>query len=332
MVDLRPALPSDLALAEDDAALAVRRYWRSLATPTRAVHTTNLKHLSRMTGGAYLLPEGIPDLHRFAGVNAPILRWCCEKMTTEGRSPSSIRLFTAIVSGYVRRAFNSGIVDMQQFVMVQEAARDERRMANAASDGPRLPHTRRPPLVLHLDQQLALLQQPETVTGRRDALIMAMGLLLGLRLGELAGAQLADVDLAAGEIQVTRMKTGRQQRLTLLGSSRLLAAMQRYLIVREVPGLTIPDLLVSIRHDVLLNKPLGRSVAGRVRELGSRAGIEGLSPHDCRHSWATTLSHAGTDTIALRDSGGWSSVTQAAHYAERATIANANAKFPEELR
>ena len=70
----------------------------------------------------------------------------------------------------------------------------------------------------------------------------------------------------------------------------------------------------------------------RIRTLGERLGIEGLSAHDLRHSWASTLAHAGTDSLALRDAGGWASVQQAAQYAQRATIANQHVVYPLELR
>jgi integrase len=40
---------------------------------------------------------------------------------------------------------------------------------------------------------------------------------------------------------------------------------------------------------------------GRLRRLAS---IAKLSPHDCRHYWATTAMRAGTDIKALQDAGG----------------------------
>jgi integrase len=65
-----------------------------------------------------------------------------------------------------------------------------------------------------------------------------------------------------------------------------------------------------------------RNLSGRVRTLGQRIGIENLSAHDCRHSWATRAVAGGTDAFALRDAGGWSSLAMPSRYVEAARIAN----------
>jgi integrase len=60
--------------------------------------------------------------------------------------------------------------------------------------------------------------------------------------------------------------------------------------------------------------------------LGQTARLEGLSPHDCRHYWATVLSRKGTQIRALQDAGGWSSPAMPLRYAESARIANDGAE------
>jgi integrase len=47
-----------------------------------------------------------------------------------------------------------------------------------------------------------------------------------------------------------------------------------------------------------------------------RAGLDpGLTPHDCRHTWASWHYAVNRDLLALKIEGGWSSVTLVERYA-----------------
>jgi integrase len=65
-----------------------------------------------------------------------------------------------------------------------------------------------------------------------------------------------------------------------------------------------------------------RAITERVRYLGERVGIEGLSAHDCRHHWATTAARNGTPIDRLQDAGGWASTAMPLRYVQAAKIAN----------
>jgi hypothetical protein len=60
----------------------------------------------------------------------------------------------------------------------------------------------------------------------------------------------------------------------------------------------------------------------RVRALGEAIGVEALSPHDCRHFWASSASEAGTDLESLKQAGGWSSLEMPSRYIKKRHIAN----------
>jgi integrase len=64
-----------------------------------------------------------------------------------------------------------------------------------------------------------------------------------------------------------------------------------------------------------------RAVSLRVRELGEQIGVEGLSPHDCRHYWVTLWADK-VDVLRLQEAGGWSSLTMPRRYVQDAEIAN----------
>jgi integrase len=63
------------------------------------------------------------------------------------------------------------------------------------------------------------------------------------------------------------------------------------------------------------------SLSERVRVLGARLGIEGLSAHDCRHYWATYWADK-VDVLRLQEAGGWSSLAMPRRYVEESEIAN----------
>lgn len=65
-----------------------------------------------------------------------------------------------------------------------------------------------------------------------------------------------------------------------------------------------------------------RAITKRVRALGLRVGLDGLSAHDCRHYWATTAARHKTDPFRLQEAGGWSSLAMPRRYVEAAKIAN----------
>ena len=64
-----------------------------------------------------------------------------------------------------------------------------------------------------------------------------------------------------------------------------------------------------------------RSISVRVRTLGARVGIEGLSSHDCRHYWATNWA-GKVDLFRLQEAGGWTSLAMPRRYTEWSQIAN----------
>jgi integrase len=70
-----------------------------------------------------------------------------------------------------------------------------------------------------------------------------------------------------------------------------------------------------------------RGMTKRVMVLGEAVGLQGLSAHDCRHSWATHAARNGTPIDRLQDAGGWNSPAMPLRYVEAAKIANEGVKL-----
>jgi site-specific recombinase XerD len=189
---------------------------------------------------------------------------------------------------------------------------------------PRLP--RRLPRVLEVDQvgrliavveaELASAEErspdPATVAqatalALRDRALVETAYAAGLRISELAAADLGALDLRRGEIRV--IGKGRKERIGLLGRPAI-AALEAYLahgrpILLErgaghVPGGGSPPSQVFLNH---LGTPLGvRGLRYRLDRLCRAAGLpEGVSPHTLRHSFATHLLDGGADLRVVQE-------------------------------
>lgn len=93
---------------------------------------------------------------------------------------------------------------------------------------------------------------------------------------------------------------------------------------RLQPG---PLLLGSRKGGRLTGTMSKSAINQRVRALGEQIGVEDLSPHDCRHFWATSASEAGTDLESLQQAGGWASLEMPSRYIKRQHIANEQVKL-----
>lgn len=67
---------------------------------------------------------------------------------------------------------------------------------------------------------------------------------------------------------------------------------------------------------------IARRIYDRVRTLEQASGVEGLSAHDQRHTWATRAARNGTPLERLQGASGWNSPAMPLRYVEVAKIAN----------
>ncbi|MEO8449163.1 MAG: tyrosine recombinase XerC [Gemmatimonadota bacterium] len=142
--------------------------------------------------------------------------------------------------------------------------------------------------------------------GLRDLAILELFYSSGLRLAELRGINLTDLDLLSDQVKV-RGK-GRKERIVPVGR-RAVSAIRRYLDAREAvvirPGSERAAVFVNQR-----GKRLGATtVQRRVHGLYNRAGIEGQRVHSLRHTVATHLMDNGADLRAVQELLGHASLS-----------------------
>jgi integrase len=256
------------------------------------------------------------------GLVETFTRW----MLARGYAVGSANVRLSTVKTYAKLAAKAGILDAQALAMIQAVGgfshKEGKRIDERRQDAG-LP-TRRgskkaEAVSLGAEQVRALKDQPDTPQGRRDRLIMCLLLDHGLRVGELAGLTVGAFDLKAGELRFYREKVDKVQTHRLTPDA--LDAARSYLAQDAPP---IGPLLRASRKDGRLTDAglTSRRISERVRVLGQAVGVDGLSAHDCRHSWATQAARAGTPIDRLQDAGGWASPSMPLRYVEAAAIAN----------
>jgi integrase/recombinase XerC len=172
-------------------------------------------------------------------------------------------------------------------------------MPSNPADGLRGPRQdKKLPHFLAEDAMTRLLHLPpaNTTLGLRDRAILESLYSAGLRVSELTGLNLADLDLDSG-LATVRGK-GKRERLALFGT-RALEALERWLEVRG----RFPDKQGAA---VFLNKNgtrlTSRSVGRLLQKYRALAGIDAkTSPHSLRHSFATHLLDRGADIRSVQE-------------------------------
>jgi tyrosine recombinase XerC len=273
-------------------------------------HLRDERGLSANTVAAY---QG--DLAQFfafaasAGRPAPgdadpmLLRRYLAHLHARGLAPASLQRKVATLRACFRYLRRRGIVATDPAALL-EAPKGERRL----------------PVVLKPRQVDALLAAPAAgdPIGLRDRAVLELLYATGIRVGELCGLRLADVDLAAARVRVTGK--GAKERLVPFGVPAHVA-LTEYLDAGRPLMLPAPDADVApgAVEALFFNrraKPLtprdARALLARYR-VGTDAP-HGTSPHTLRHSFATHLLEGGADLREVQELLGHAALTTTQTY------------------
>jgi integrase/recombinase XerC len=171
------------------------------------------------------------------------------------------------------------------------------------------------PHYLSVDEAFHLLGAPkdEDFGTCRDKAMLEVFYGGGLRLSELAGLSLGDVDLAPGVLRV--WGKGSKERLAFLGEpakealTAYLPLRQRFLAQHQTEDETA--LFINSRGRRMSTRGVARVVAKWVRLSGLSPG---LTPHGLRHSFATHLLEGKADLRAVQELLGHASISTTGRY------------------
>lgn len=203
------------------------------------------------------------------------------------KKKSSIHRKVASLRTFFRYLCREGVMEMNPAKLVA-SPRVERTLPNH----------------LTIEQMIRFIETPDTETllGKRDRAMLELLYASGLRVSEMVGLNMTDIDFTN---QTVRVKgKGRKERIVPFGNHAL-AALQEYLSVRG-------ELLIEADEDkrdpaaLFFNyqgtrinpRSVGRMVDKYVKMC---ADLQHISPHSLRHSFATHLLDAGADLRAIQE-------------------------------
>jgi integrase/recombinase XerD len=162
----------------------------------------------------------------------------------------------------------------------------------ATLEAPKLGRTL--PKSLSEEQVERLLTAPDADVplGLRDRAMLETLYATGLRVSELVGLSLQQVNLQAGVLKV--IGKGNKERLVPLGEESI-EWLQRYLsgARKELLGTHVSDALFPTARGAAMTR---QAFWHNIKRYAQRAGIESrLSPHTLRHAFATHLLNHGAD-------------------------------------
>jgi len=181
--------------------------------------------------------------------------------------------------------------------LVRKGVLDSNPAANIST--PKTPKTL--PFYLEEESIAKMMELPDksTVRGLRDAAILELLYGTGMRVGELVGLNLRNIDWGNGTVKV--FGKGSKERIVPFGRSAA-AALKRYLERRQ--ELTAGD---GSEKNALFFSSRGKRIYPAavylivVKYIARVSDIEKKSPHVLRHSFATHLLNRGADVRAVKD-------------------------------
>jgi integrase/recombinase XerC len=165
------------------------------------------------------------------------------------------------------------------------------------------------PAVMQPPEVALLLEQPDLQDplGIRDRAFLELMYASGLRISELVGIDVDDLELRARLVKVHGK--GSKERIVPFGS-KAEEALRKWLEIRR----SDPEeqaVFVNYRGARITTRSVRRLFDGYVRKAALRVGI---SPHTMRHSFATHLLTAGADLRGIQELLGHSSLSTTQKY------------------
>ena len=155
------------------------------------------------------------------------------------------------------------------------------------------------PKFLSLNESLRLLETAGTADSKRDYCIITLFLNCGMRLSELVGINISDIDFYENKLKV--LGKGNKERMVYLNNA-CVAALNSYLeIRRENPkAKDEPALFISNQNKRISKRRVQQVVESAINNAGLQG--KGITTHKLRHTAATLMYQYGdADVLTLKE-------------------------------
>jgi len=217
-----------------------------------------------------------------AVVDTPAVIAWLGHLNMRGSAGATISRKLSALRGFFRFLRRHGVIEEDPARVVSQRRKGRKLM----------PHLTEP----EIDE---FLEAPDTAkpTGRRDRAILELLYATGIRVGELVGLDVEDLDPRARLIRV--LGKGRKERIVPLGEPAV-RAVEAYLADREKRSVTAGKraLFLNTRGGRLTDRSVRRLIKKYVDQLALN---HNLSPHAIRHSFASHLLARGADLRVIQE-------------------------------
>ncbi|MDX2148082.1 MAG: tyrosine recombinase XerC [Planctomycetota bacterium] len=237
--------------------------------------------------GAHPLPRSLTQA--LLAASADSIREFLAFLSSQQYSPATMARKIATLRSFYKWADRRGLCAGNPMTMIR-----------TPRQGKRLPKA------ITIDQVERLLAAPSDtdVLGRRDRAMLETLYSTGIRVSELVGLNMDDLDIA-GETLNIRGK-GKKERVVQLGSHAI-QAVNRYIdMTKSDPEFSAIWSDPKPQRPLFLNKHgkrlSSRSVRRKLDKYLKRVGLDpSISPHTLRHSFATHLLDNGADLRSVQE-------------------------------
>lgn len=255
-------------------------------------HTQNnyRRHLQCM---AHLLMQ--QNIECWQDATAEHVRWQLNKLHRQGKNPRSLSALLSAQRGLLNYLIREQRLDNNVTIGI----RPPKKQANLPGN-------------FSVDQIFQLLNiQGDDILNVRDKAMFELFYSSGLRLSELVGLNIQDLQAEAQEIRV--IGKGQKTRLLPVGSHAL-KSIQAWLQLRsQLAPIDEPALFVSKQQKRISQ----RNVQERLKHHAKLQGIHGrVHPHKLRHSFATHLLEGSCDLRAVQELLGHSDLSSTQIYTQ----------------
>lgn len=326
---------SSISQAFDEAASIniFNEYYDRKTANTKIRHDKELKHFSEfLSEECKYSNEGMKTPQEWQGVTFGIIEGYKHYMLNKGYSVNSTNQTLYIIKAYAGLAGKAGIIKPEALYRIKEVkgyksgeARNVDKERVKAGITTRISSKKETACNLSEDQVKALKHNhPDTLKGKRDALIFSLLLDMGLRESELVTLTCDSFDMNNELLHWYREKTNNRGHESL--SKDVRKAARDYFKALKESGITIPIPTAtagSVKSTVFVSVNKWGQVTGGltirgivdiVRTAGKALGIDNLSPHDLRHSMALRAYLAGIPLKSIQRRLGHSTVKTTERY------------------
>jgi integrase/recombinase XerC len=258
---------------------------RNVSPHTLAAYRSDLEQLTAFVARETGAEAGVADVDHL------LLRRYLAQLGKHAKKSSVGRKLAAIRS-FFRFMVRSGSVEKNPAELIATPKKENRL-----------------PFHLDIDQVTTLVEGPQDDDPHalRDRAILELLYSCGLRVSELTGLAIGDLDLSGGMVRV--LGKGGKERIVPVGG-RAVEAVRGYLAERgELAG--SGPLFLNTRGQRINRRSVARIVDAYVLRI---AAFKRISPHVLRHTFATHMLEGGADLRAIQELLGHASLSTTQKY------------------